>query len=573
MADTVLTNILPTVPNVPNFGKSADPAVSDPWIFRKGNKTISGRNVIVGISHDLDQGREGWINGLIRAGELEAALSDAGDRHSSIAAQITDLLAEAVVTGEKLSADAAALLLARVIVPETITISPPEGFTYYALHPLDFSRAGAHLNLQERDCAIIGIRSIGTTLSAMVAAGLKSAGVKCSRITVRPSGHPYSRETTFTPEHIEWLRERQSAEAHFLIVDEGPGRSGSTFLSVAEALLGQTLARKQITMIGSRQPDPESLCARDAGERWQRFRYIATKPSVNSRFADCLYAGGGSWREVLLSDRAQWPESWIQMERLKFISPDRKTLFKFEGMGRIGSDIRARATALSEAKFIPRFEWSNDGFAAHELVSGRRLEPADAECELLSHMARYCAFRYKSFRVGESAGSELGHMVEFNAKQEFGIELRLPETTFQRVDAVVVDGRMQPWEWISPKPGNFLKTDASDHGDNHFFPGPCDVAWDIAGIAIEWELGSSAQEFLVREFRRLSGVDVSLRMKDYLLAYSILNASYCRMAGCALQGTEEEARLQHAYARYRDRAWNLLHGRDSGANFSKREAA
>jgi hypothetical protein len=571
VADTALTN---TVATLPRISKSADPAASDPWIFRDGRRTIPGANVLVAIKSDLGRGREGWIDALIRTGELEAALSDVNDRHRVLAAQATEFLAEAVVTGSISSSDAAASVLSRIVVSGMITVSPPEGFTYYALHPLDFSRAAAQLRLEAREYAIIGIRSIGSTLSAIVSAALKGMGAKCSRVTVRPTGHPYSRRTDFTQEQIEWIQRRQSERAQFLIVDEGPGRSGSTFLSVAEALVGQGISPGQITMIGSRQPDPESLCAQDAATRWQRFRFVATTPSVNSRFADCMYAGGGNWRGILLASHSEWPESWTQMERLKFISPDRKTFFKFEGMGRIGSDIHTRAVALRGAKFIPDFDWGDDGFAGYELVNGRRLQQADAEPDLLSHMARYCAFRFANFQAPDGTQSELRRMVEFNAEQEFGLDLKLPENAFQCVHPVIVDGRMQPWDWLVTTSGQFLKTDALDHGDNHFFPGPCDIAWDIAGIAVEWRLGSGSLNFLIKEFRKLSGVDVSSYVHNYLLAYTILRASFCRMAGTTMRGTDEEARLLSAYAQYRARAANLL-GVSSGleGELSKHEAA
>src|SRR5262249_28757763 len=158
---------------------------------------------------------------------------------------------------------------------------------------------------------------------------------------------------------------------------------------------------------------------------------------------------------------------------------------------------------------------------------------------------------FAEFQASNNAGSELRRMVEFNAEQEFGLALKLPERALQCEKPILVDGRMQPWEWISAGHGAFVKTDALDHGDNHFFPGPCDVAWDIAGIAVEWQLSGSSVGFLVSEFRRLSGVDVSSYLQDYLLAYSILSASFCRMAGTTMRGTPEEYRFENAYAGYR----------------------
>ena len=41
------------------------------------------------------------------------------------------------------------------------------------------------------------------------------------------------------------------------------------------------------------------------------------------------------------------------MERLKFLSPDRRQFFKFEGMGPLGSEVRSRAFVLAAAGFSP----------------------------------------------------------------------------------------------------------------------------------------------------------------------------------------------------------------------------
>src|SRR5205814_7722381 len=84
--------------------------------------------------------------------------------------------------------------------------------------------------------AIVGIRSIGTTLTAVVRAAACARGVDADRITVRPQGDPYNRELAFSTPELRWVRDRAGRGAVFLVVDEGPGRSGSSFLTTAEAL-------------------------------------------------------------------------------------------------------------------------------------------------------------------------------------------------------------------------------------------------------------------------------------------------------------------------------------------------
>ena len=96
---------------------------------------------------------------------------------------------------------------------DQIAFSSPEGFTYYALHPLDFAQITSRISEEPKACALVGIRSIGTTLSAMCAAGLRSAGRPVSRITVRPTGHPYARRTEFSSPQLHWIG-RSGVGAH-----------------------------------------------------------------------------------------------------------------------------------------------------------------------------------------------------------------------------------------------------------------------------------------------------------------------------------------------------------------------
>src|SRR5262249_4920702 len=330
--------------------RSASAAQSDLWIFRDGRKLVSGPEMVRDLTRRMSSpaARSHSLDALIEAGELEAALADGNSPSSATASRLTDELAFAVCSGNE--AGRSALHLAQQIHPPgLISVSPPEGFTYYALYPLDFVKLISRIPEEPRACALIGIRSIGTTLSATCLAALKQAGRPVSRISVRPTGHPYSRKMDFSAQEIAWIYEQLILEAQFLIVDEGPGRSGSTFLSVAEALTRAGVANERVTILGSREPNPESLCANDAASRWKAFRFISTTPSVNTRFENCSYAGGGYWRQFILPDGDNWPESWTQMERLKFISPDGRSLFKFEGMGPRGAEVRERAFVLAEA--------------------------------------------------------------------------------------------------------------------------------------------------------------------------------------------------------------------------------
>ena len=125
---------------------------------------------------------------------------------------------------------------------QPLRLSVHEGFAYYALHPLKvvdllqdvfagppleaIVPGGSHF-------AVLGIRSIGATLSAVLVAALRKSGCAAERTTVRPSGHPYDRKLALDGQQLAWIEAHHRAE--FMVIDEGPGLSGSSFLAVAEA--------------------------------------------------------------------------------------------------------------------------------------------------------------------------------------------------------------------------------------------------------------------------------------------------------------------------------------------------
>ena len=262
------------------------------------------------------------------------------------------------------------------------------------------------------------------------------------------------------------------------------------------------------------------------------------------------------------------------MERLKFISPDRRQFFNFfKGMGPLGSEVRERAFTLAEAGFSPVVCDAGDGFLSYQVIEGRNLRKEDVSTSVLERIARYCSFRVSNFRDSASFNSELADMLAFNVQQEFGRELKFDPALLGSTHPVLVDGRMQPFEWIAAPQGELLKTDAISHGDNHFFPGPCDIAWDLAGAIVEWDLSFDAADFLLHRFKQLSGIDVAQKLDVYKLAYRVFRLGFCKMAASTVLGSREESRLENAYRWYRSEAGKLLdattaHGDFSGATFT-----
>src|SRR5579859_6568587 len=180
--------LLPQASIEPQPSATPSAAESDPWIFRDGKRTVSGSELLGDLQRRIASAADSstLLDALIEAGELEAALADAGSNSAESAAQVTDSLASTLICGDSGAITRAARYANQIVTPDTLVVAPPEGFTYYALHPSDFARLAATLDSSRY--AVVGIRSIGTTLSAVVLAALTARGKQACRITVRPTG-------------------------------------------------------------------------------------------------------------------------------------------------------------------------------------------------------------------------------------------------------------------------------------------------------------------------------------------------------------------------------------------------
>jgi hypothetical protein len=545
------------------------------WVFREGRSRVRTETVRSGLAASAarlnDPTADRLIDALIRAGELETALADMGSREAELASQITDAMAAALVDPEaRRNLDALAPIIDGIEVPEQVELATPEGFAYYALHPRAYAALINEIGLRS-PVAVIGIRSIGTTLSAVVAAALRMKAVRAARVTVRPTGHPYDRKTEFTAAVLRWIAWHRHHRAEFLVVDEGPGLSGSSFLSVGEALLAAGVERRRIRFLCSHKADADLFTTPRGAERWRGFQTDCVR-MVHRPTEGVIDCGGGEWRRIFPTHRAgdckrpeepggaryRAPESslnsgsptWTYFERMKFLSSDRRRLYKFAGFGRFGEAVAERAQVLAASGFGPKFFGVHEGYAEYEMVAGSPARREDLSRALVERIADYCALRASEFRVGRDS-SPLEAMARFNYEQEFGEEapewLRLESAPC----VVVCDGRMLRHEWILTREGTAIKTDGETHGDDHFFPGPSDIAWDLAGAIVEWEMDRGAEEALLDRFASRNGGTVGSRIRAYKLAYAVFRMSYCSMAAHALRGTEEYVRLTAEAERYR----------------------
>ena len=524
-------------------------------VYRDGRSRVSAGELVRQLDHALASVESGCqqdapLNALLRAGELECALRDAESATADAAAALTDELASLAFRADarsRLSRASHQQLLSSIHCHGELNVSRPEGFAYYALHPLDFADLVSQSCLRTPSAYVVGIRSIGTTLSAVVSAKVAASGVPAARTTVRPHGQPYDRRTTFTRRQRDAVVQALSRGALFLVCDEGPGRSGSSLLSVAEALEREGVRPGRILLLCSHEPDVDALCAPEASQRWRRYRTLSCGITKRLPREAGHYVGGGEWRRFLIPEGEVWPAAWPQMERLKFLSHDRHKILKFEGHGPYGEAVRKREQLLAVSGFGARYLGDEVGFGKHELVDGSQLDIARPSESLLKHVARYCAWRSEAFpaQVSQDGMRQLEGAAIHNIAQEFGFA---PELHLEVQRPAICDGRMQHYEWRELGDERWIKLDASTHGDDHFFPGATDIAWDLAAIRVEWQLTAGCRDFFLAEYRRMSGDNPADRLQSYEIAYAAFRLGWSRMAAASVSGDDEGRLLRDATA-------------------------
>lgn len=537
-------------------------SASDSWkllVFREGKTAHIGSKLLQELRGQIERvlsprdftssiTQEELIEALLRAGELECALADLPNNEfqNETLEKVTDAFAASLISQRRPRLSSSTLdRLCRFNVPEELTISPPEGFCYYALHPLDYADLLSELALNLPAAAVVGIRSIGTTLSAIVAAWFKAHGIPAERITVRPTGHPFDRRLVLDGMQRDWVAGQVKRGAQFFVVDEGPGLSGSSFLSVAEALEEIGVARESIVLLPSSVPDLDRLIAANAATRWSRYRAIPLRPTRRIPSDAAKDISGGAWRKHVYASDSEWPAVWPWTERKKYLSEDSKSVFRFDGHGHYGKSARRRSELLAEHAWGPDVSSAGDGFTESPWLSG--ICPRMADRETLIQLARYCAFRAKHFAHEPTSRAALEEMTRVNLDRALGIS-RSVSLPIER--PVIADARMMPHEWLRGSDGRLLKVDASSHGDDHFYPGPTDIAWDVAGAITEWKLHDQSRSYFVAEYERQSGDRVDSRLPSYLIAYLTLRLASTVSAAFSVTELSELARLKREEEMY-----------------------
>lgn len=539
---------------------------------------------------------------LIEAGELLQGLADAdcaacGQDAPSPATDAAMALLLEIARAVRISWDSgfhaappwpgpAIAALEGLPLPGRITVRRPEGFAYYALYPEAYLLAARPL-AAAAGVQVIGIRSIGGTLSAMVAAALEAP----APVTLRPVGHPFQRQLSVSDAlAARWLSD---PACHFAVVDEGPGLSGSSFGCVADFLEDHGVASDRIAFFPSHPNPPGPQASARHRARWNRVRrHVADGDGVLLRpgaeglqgwaaehlgpaEAPLQEISGGAWRGLRFGDEASWPAACPQMERRKFLYRSRggTWLLKFIGLGRHGLEQAERAARLHAAGFSPEVAGYCHGFLMERWVEDAApLDPARCDRPaLLRHLARYLGFRRRRFpaEAGEGASlSALWDMARHNAALALGDapaaaldpwKPRLPALESQ-VHRVRTDNRLHAWEWLVRPDGSLLKTDAVDHAAAHDLIGCQDIAWDVAGACVELGLDAAERRQLCAGLEQEAGVAVAPELLAFLepcyLAFQL--GAYTMAIGMAGGWEREAERARHRAGWYAGKLAALL---------------
>ncbi len=480
-------------------------------------RVAAASNILDEIGERLVNARpDQTVAALILAGQLQQALEDAEmerrgvDDLTAIGQASGDLtLAVARLAGgfgDASDLDQAVERVRQIAPTGPLTLKQPEGYAFYAVHPLAYLEAARPL--AGRLGVVIGLRSIGTSLAAAVAAGARLPRF----MTVRPVGHPFSRSIAASPELTGTL---QGVAGDIAIVDEGPGLSGSSFGAAADWLEKAGVARSRLVFFPSHDGEPGPQACERHRRRWSASRKVVptwTVPPAEAladaigRPSRCEDFSGGRWRERLNLDAPADPPR----ERLKFriTTPDGRYLLKFAGHGVVGEEKLEMARALHDAAFGPEPLALIDGFIATRWVDG---EPGVKDLprgEIVGHLGRYLAFRAAAFPAPADAGAPLPALVDMARHNllEAGTNAaaELDNYDLDRLSRgwrpVRIDGRLHAWEWIVDPHGRLLKLDSLDHHAAHDLIGCQDIAWDLAGAIVEFDLDAGEQAEVLHAF-------------------------------------------------------------------------
>jgi hypothetical protein len=487
--------------------------------------------LVAAMPPDIDRHSK-LVGALIDAGQLLQGVADAGAPTDTLNDYLYRIAACVVRSADSDFRKTGELPATPSFdLPTKVELRVPEGFAFYAVYPEAYAAAARRLSLSGRP-RVIGLRSIGTTLAAVVAAAL---GVP-PPITVRPFGDPFARQVELPPDVLK-------EDAHYVIVDEGPGLSGSSFGAVADWLEVRGVSRDRIAFLPSHGGDLGPRASQAHRERWSKAQRVPA--DFNPDFLDKMF---GPLEEYSVGS---------PFERRKYIGTrgGERVLVKFAGLGAIGERKLDMARALYARGFTPEPLGVVLGFLIERwCADAQPLGPADKPVE---EIARYIGARACLFPADEASGAGIEELLTMCRRN---LSLALGEGASQLVDQwdagalsprvarVRTDNKLDRHEWLRLSDGRLLKSDALDHHQGHDLIGCQDVAWDVAGAMIEFDLEAAEIDRLIAG----TGRPVDRVLLDfYRLAYVAFRLGQAELAGTDASAAERYRRSLHLFPHQR----------------------
>jgi hypothetical protein len=527
------------------------------------------------------------VGALVNGGRLLQGIADAvfaeadRDRQTratqTIGAFLTDLARAACRSWDSGFRDVGELprLAPHQDWPAEVELREPEGFAFYAVYPEAYAEAARRLKLV-RPPRVIGIRSIGTSLAAVVAAALDAP----PPVTIRPFGDPSDRKI-----NVDGALERDllHGEAHYVIIDEGPGQSGSSFGAVADWLQQRGVPGENIAVLPSHPASP-GPAASDERRRWwgsvqrQVADFGDAWPALIERWCTSLLGhldeapqdiSGGAWRKLRYAREEDWPATVPAWERRKFLvsAGGERLLVKFAGLGSVGDEKLAVARRLYSERFAAEPVGLAHGFLIERWCGGA--VPLGPEEKPLAEVARYIASRARLLPAVSGSGAsveDLLAMVRRNVSLEMGDDAAhalaprngRARDLERRIVRVRTDNKLDRHEWLRTAEGALIKTDALDHHRAHDLIGCQDVAWDAAAAIVEFDLDQPQSEQLVRRIGEFGPrIDAEL-LEFYRVAYSGFRVGHARLGAAMTSDAAERRRINRRGDRYAAELQHLL---------------
>jgi hypothetical protein len=467
--------------------------------------------------------------------------------------------------------------LERLESPDPVRLKRAEGYAFYAVYPESYLEAARRSRLAP-DTVVIGLRSIGTSLAALVAAAIGAP----TMFTLRPVGPPFGRQLAVGKALTRKILSNH--EANFAIVDEGPGLSGSSFGSVADWLTSHGVATHRIHFFPSHEGKPGPQVSATHSVYWDTVQrhftgiedLLLSSPDPRRRLSarvsrltgERLQASqdisGGRWRAIRYPNDKNWPPSQTWMEKRKFLmhTDKRPLLVKFAGLDDLAHQKLRRSAILSEAGFTPTCVGLTYGFIVEHWVQdapGNLV--AVTKDDVVDRVGRYLGFRARHLPPlhGGASLSELCSMSISNTREALGEEgarkakaLMSDAASIQRrLRRVDTDNRLHRWEWLVDSNRTMIKTDALDHNAAHDFVGCQDIAWDIAGATVEFDLSVAETSRLAQIVGREAGTNTDediLRLFE--LCYLAFQIGHWTNAAAAAPDGDDRIRLEGTIRRY-----------------------